>query len=94
MKPIATGILCVLLAAARAAALTEEEQQTIDKALKFERELVKLVESVRPASVSIENWQSQGGGPPFNAGAGSGVVISSQGHVLTNQHVVQGAKEV
>ena len=94
MKPIATGILCVLLAAARAAALTEEEQQTIDKALKFERELVKLVESVRPASVSIENWQSQGGGPPFNAGAGSGVIISSQGHVLTNQHVVQGAKEV
>ncbi|MCU0727375.1 MAG: trypsin-like peptidase domain-containing protein, partial [Planctomycetes bacterium] len=66
----------------------------IDKALKFERELVKLVESVRPASVTIENWQARGNAPPIQVGAGSGVIISAQGHVITNQHVVQGAKEI
>jgi len=72
-------------------AFTEVEKKILGKALKFERELVRLVERVRPISVSIENWQ---GHPPRKRGAGSGMIISSKGHILTNQHVVQGAVEI
>ncbi len=43
---------------------------------------------VGPSVVSIEVATAQGGG------AGSGVVWDTQGHIVTNAHVVQGAQEV
>ena len=72
---------------------TEAEQETLEKAQKFERELVRVVEKVRPASVSIENWRKMGSIVRM-AGQGSGVIISKKGYILTNQHVVQGAAEI
>jgi S1-C subfamily serine protease len=69
---------------------TAEEQGIIDKALRFEREVVRLVEKVRPSSVTIECWRND----TQPAGGGSGVIISHRGHVLTNQHVVEGAKHI
>ena len=74
---------------------TEDEAAKIDRALRLETELVRLVEKIRPCSVTIENWQ--GGGknrPPRMASGGSGVIISRKGHILTNQHVVRGAQEI
>lgn len=69
---------------------SEEEQKIIDKALRFEREMVKLVEKIRPSSVTIENWRND----KRMSSGGSGVIISSRGHVLTNQHVVARAKHI
>ena len=43
-----------------------------------------LVEVVRPSVVRIQ--ASQNGG--FGAGVGSGVVLDTEGHILTNNHVV------
>jgi len=74
---------------------SEEERKVLGKALKLERELVRVVSKVRPCSVSIENWRSRGrGAPPMMASGGSGVIISSKGYILTNEHVIRGAKEI
>jgi len=76
-----------------ASRFTDAELQVLEKAQKFERELVRVIAKVRPASVSIENWQKLGGVVRMR-GQGSGVIISSKGYILTNQHVVQGALEI
>jgi serine protease Do len=72
---------------------SEPEREILDQAQRFERELVRVVEKVRPASVSIENWRNVRGVVRM-AGQGSGVIISRKGYILTNQHVVQGAAEI
>ncbi|MEN8150636.1 MAG: trypsin-like peptidase domain-containing protein [Planctomycetota bacterium] len=74
---------------------SEEERKVLDKALKLETQLVRLVKKIRPCSVSIENWRSPGRGrPPRLASGGSGVLISSKGYLLTNQHVINGHSEI
>lgn len=54
---------------------------------------------VRPAVVQITNEQVQQvgqGTQPFTipAGVGSGVIYDNQGHILTNNHVVEGAQQL
>ena len=67
-----------------------EERKVLAKAKKLETELVRVVKKIRPCSVSIENWRSRGkGAPPQMASGGSGVIISSKGYILTNEHVVR-----
>jgi len=70
-------------------AFSEDEEKVIREALEIEEDLVRLVEDVRGASVSIESWR---GGRKVSGG--SGVFISRRGFLLTNQHVVQGAEEI
>ncbi|MHC4471417.1 MAG: S1C family serine protease [Planctomycetota bacterium] len=95
---ILTSVLLVLLVLSPAPAqesatseglYTDEERKVIASALKFENEMVRLVAKIRPSSVSVENWQRG-----RRRGVGSGVIVSSKGHVFTNQHVVQGADEI
>ena len=50
--------------------------------------MVGLYERVSPGIVAIEVTTSQGGG------LGSGFVYDTQGHIVTNYHVVEGAKTV
>ncbi len=57
----------------------------------FEKKLVKVVEKARKATISIENWRKDGKGNLRMVSGGSGVIISSRGHALTNQHVVNKA---
>ncbi|MEX0374054.1 S1C family serine protease [Spiribacter pallidus] len=55
-----------------------------------------------PRNAFLETPQLQGlfddlpadGGPPLDTSLGSGVVVSADGHVLTNNHVIQGAAEI
>ncbi|MBK9081749.1 MAG: trypsin-like peptidase domain-containing protein [Rhizobiales bacterium] len=64
---------------------------TSDDALldSYSRTLVDVVDRVGHAVVRID--VKRGGAP---AGAGSGVIVSPDGFVLTNSHVVQGARVV
>ena len=60
---------------------------TVDSAGQQEA-LVSLYESVMPGIVSIQVVGDQGGS------LGSGIVYDDQGHILTNYHVVEGAKQL
>lgn len=61
----------------------------------FSAAVRQVVERVKPAVVQITNEQVQIDqfNQPFTvpAGVGSGVIYDSQGHILTNDHVVEGA---
>jgi putative serine protease PepD len=50
--------------------------------------VVDIAERVRPAIVQIEVETADG------KGSGSGVVLRNDGHVLTNQHVIDGADKI
>lgn len=54
-----------------------------------------IYESVRPAVVEVTSITGAGG--PFGEqaeGTGTGVVIDDQGHILTNNHVIDGAQSI
>lgn len=58
----------------------------------------QVSQHVKPAVVQITNEQVQFGqfNQPFSvpAGVGSGVIYDNQGHILTNNHVVEGAQNL
>ena len=50
-----------------------------------------IVKRVNPAVVTIENQQKGSNGSEQTASMGSGFIIDNQGHIVTNNHVVDGA---
>jgi S1-C subfamily serine protease len=58
----------------------------------YSRAVVSVVEEVGPAVVGITVAGREGG--PGGMGAGSGVIIAPDGYVLTNSHVVHGARRL
>ncbi len=50
-----------------------------------------IVSKVNPAVVTIENQQKSADGTEQTVSMGSGFIIDPQGHVVTNNHVVDGA---
>jgi S1-C subfamily serine protease len=54
--------------------------------------VAQVVDKVEPAVVSIEASSNQG--PFASTSAGSGFVLTSDGQVLTNAHVVEGASSI
>src|SRR3974377_1453784 len=50
--------------------------------------LTRVAEAVSPSVVRLDLWRNNG----ERAGSGSGVIVSPDGFVLTNSHVVQGAR--
>ncbi len=57
-------------------------------------ELAALTESAMSGVVSIQTQTARRGMFPPGGGEGSGVVVDTQGHVLTNHHVIDGASSV
>ncbi len=64
----------------------------------FTTAIREVVQMVRPAVVQITNEQVQADqfNQPFSvpAGVGSGVIYDTQGHILTNNHVIEGAENL
>ncbi|MBN1573461.1 MAG: trypsin-like peptidase domain-containing protein [Deltaproteobacteria bacterium] len=60
----------------------------------YSRAVISVVENVGPSVVSIKVKKDSTTGSYGGEGAGSGVVIAPDGFVLTNDHVVSGAKEL
>jgi S1-C subfamily serine protease len=86
-------VLALLLLAPAAA----PQPAAPSRALGIERALTDVVRKVRPAVVAIAVVQEldvQGVKRPALAGAGSGVIISESGDVLTNDHVAGEAARV
>jgi S1-C subfamily serine protease len=73
-----------------------EERDTFEEELldAYSRAVIHVVDDVGPAVVSIgvkgEKRTANGGGE----GAGSGVIIAQDGFILTNNHVIAGAKSI
>ena len=64
----------------------------------YSRAVTKVVRDVSPSVVNIEVMQEQRhpqtGQPRKARGGGSGFVITPDGFILTNSHVVHGASEI
>jgi S1-C subfamily serine protease len=64
----------------------------------FRDAIYQVTEQVKPAVVQVTNEQvgigsfSQSGAIPV--GVGSGIIYDNQGHILTNNHVVDGASQI
>jgi S1-C subfamily serine protease len=58
----------------------------------YSRAVVDVVDRVAPAVVHVEVTGTRNGRP--TAGTGSGVVVSPDGLILTNHHVIDGAKDI
>lgn len=72
-------------------ARSDQDEDLLDA---YSRAVVGVVEKVGPAVVSI-GVKKRARSPRFGQeGAGSGVIIASDGFVLTNHHVVEGAEDV
>jgi S1-C subfamily serine protease len=69
---------------------------TVDQIYKADGNGVAFIESTIPPEESEESFnpfiepESQGGG----TATGSGIVIDDQGHILTNNHVIEGADKI
>jgi S1-C subfamily serine protease len=79
----------------------ELSQDDIDKAVRHSLEekplpswAAKAYAIVRPSVVKVRDFDSDEGGADVVRGVGTGVVIVDKGVILTNLHVVAGAKRV
>ena len=82
------------------------EDDVLERALAFETALTSVAEAVSPSVVSIqvEVTRPEASGTPFFfggqsgtgivRGGGSGVILRSDGYILTNNHVVNGANRI
>ena len=85
---------------------TSVDESALSRAIAFETALTDVAESVSPSVVSIqvEATRPQNQGSPFFfggqgrggivRGGGSGVILRSDGYILTNNHVVHGASRI
>ena len=88
----------VVSAVPASAAGASTSSPALGSALDFQSAIEAAVQKVKPAVVQITNQQTQASqfGQPYSvpSGVGSGVIYDSQGHILTNNHVVAGAQKL
>lgn len=94
MLLVLTGFLGFSISSASAD--PQEEAPAIDGQIGDILEIEKARDEVYPALVNITvvSQNFRGGRAERSPGAGSGVIVSPEGHVLTNYHVVQNATQI
>ncbi len=60
----------------------------------YSNAVTNVVDTVGPSVVNIETSRKDANGRPRGAGSGSGFIISPDGLVLTNSHVIHGASRL
>ncbi len=79
-------------------AIGESERSDVELLDAYSRAVINVVETVGPAVVGISiDRKVRGHGPeqaPEQAGAGSGVIITPDGYILTNDHVIHDAHQL
>ena len=107
---LAMGVTALAIALSTAYAAPKKsniDQQAVSSAVELQNAFTSVAEAVSPSVVSIQVEVKQGpsvgmGFPFFSTpqgggvatGGGSGVVISRDGHILTNNHVVKEASRI
>ena len=98
---IATALLAGAVGAIAGAVVGVNHQQTVVKeffpnksVLTQPHDIQEVLAKVEPAVVSIDSHAIQGAGGDFVEAAGTGMILTPQGEVLTNNHVVSGATSV
>ena len=66
----------------------EQDAELLDA---YSRAVIRVAEEVGPSVVAIDVSRKSGRRAPGGEGAGSGVIITPDGFVLTNNHVVEGS---
>jgi len=81
---------------ATAAPVVHDPNATIDVSGSGQLDVHSVVAKVLPSTVAITSTTIQQQGPfqVEGEGAGTGIILDSEGHILTNAHVVAGATKV
>jgi S1-C subfamily serine protease len=98
---IATAVLAAAIGAIAGAVVGINHQQTVvekffpnKSVLAQPQDIQAILAKVEPAVVSIDSHAVQNSGGDFVEAAGTGMILTPQGEVLTNNHVVSGASSV
>jgi S1-C subfamily serine protease len=73
-----------------------QQPPDISHLTEIERTFADIYQAVSPSvvAINVSRQTSLGGFPDGIEGSGSGFVIDTQGHVMTNYHVVDGAEQI
>ncbi len=75
-------------------AIQESERSDVELLDAYSRAVINVAETVGPAVVGISVDREIPGQGPEQAGAGSGVIITPDGYILTNDHVIHDARQL
>jgi serine protease Do len=96
--PIFLMLVLVLALGGSSFGLLQAKDTAAAQAVPFRDAIYQVVEMVKPAVVQVTNEQaglgSFGQSTAIPVGVGSGIIYDNQGHILTNNHVVDGATKL